>query len=384
MAFYFRSRSAVLLLVGILASGVLAACEGDYRPRAIGKEGQITVVMDSSNWTGAAGEALRANVTPWIETLPQPERYFELQHREFTSEQVYDSIQDLKNVIVAAPLSDSTNEANFLRRRLSDQARQAVQNGQVAVVGKPNLWRRSQRVYFVTAATAEDLAEAFQNRGAEIRETFENVTLQRMKREMYDDARQYAVEDSLMQEHGFAVNVQHDFQVAIDTTTDSTGFVWLRRILAQTRREFFVYYIEDANADRITPEWVYNTRDSLARRYLRGSVAGFVRTDYRRALETEQTQFLDRYGFETKGLWYMATPINDGKEFQPVGGGGPFVTYTFYDQATDRIYMLDGSVFAPDFDKLEFVRQMQVMARTFRTRGSQGAGAPSTAATGSQ
>lgn len=384
MASASRSRSVLLLLVGLLFSGALAACEGDYRPRAIGKEGQITVVMDSSNWTGAAGEALRENVTPWIETLPQPERYFEIQHRELTSERVFESIRDLKNVIVAAPLSDSTNEADFLRRRLSDQARQAIQDGQIAVVSKPNLWRRSQRVYFVTAATAEDLAEAFQNRGEEIRATFKDVTLQRMQREMYDDARQYAAEDSLMQEHGFAVNMQHDFQVAVDTTTDSTGFVWLRRVLAQTRREFFVYYIENASASRITSEWIYNTRDSLARKYLRGSISGFVRTDYRRTLETEQTQFLDRYGFESRGLWYMATPVNDGEEFRPVGGGGPFVNYTFYDQATDRIYMLDGSVFAPDFDKLDFIRQMQVMAHTFRTRAGQASGESSTAAMGSQ
>ncbi|PSQ65454.1 MAG: DUF4837 domain-containing protein, partial [Bacteroidetes bacterium QH_2_64_74] len=47
--------------------------------------------------------------------------------------------------------------------------------------------------------------------------------------------------------------------------------------------------------------------------------------------------------------------------------GGPFVTYTFYDRSTDRVYMLDGSVFAPDYDKLDLLRQMEVMARTFRT-----------------
>jgi hypothetical protein len=29
--------------------------------------------------------------------------------------------------------------------------------------------------------------------------------------------------------------------------------------------------------------------------------------------------------------------------------------------------MLDGSVYAPDYDKLDFLRQMEVMARTFRT-----------------
>lgn len=371
---------ALFVAVAACFGFFLAGCEGDYRPRAIGKEGEVTVVMDSSLWTGAVGDTFRETVTPWVNTLPQPERYFEIRHLELSSERVYENIQDLKNVVVVAPLSDSTNEANFLRRRLSDQARQAVLDGQTAVVSKPNLWRRSQRVYFVTAATPDALVSALKEQGNSIQSTFKEVTLERMEREMYDDARQFALEDSLMERHGFAVNVQHDFQLAVDTTTDSTGFVWLRRILAKTRREFFVYYEENASPSQITPEWIYETRDSLTREYLRGSVAGFVRIDYRRTLQTDQIEFEGRYGYETRGLWHMVAATDEEGEFRSVGGGGPFVTYAFYDQATDRVYLLDGSVFAPEFNKLEFLRQMEVMAHTFRTREG-AAGEGSTVAT---
>jgi len=358
------------LLAGSLAFmlALVVGCDGDYRPRAIGKEGEVTVVMDSSLWTGAVGDTFRATVTPWIETLPQPERYFEIRHLELSSERAYESIQDLKNVVIAAPLSDSTNEANFLRRRLSEEAKQAIQNGQSAVVGKPDLWRRSQRVFFVTAATADDLEQVLKKQGEEIRRTFKEITLARMEREMYEDARQFALEDSLMKRHDFAVNVQHDFQIAIDTMSASSGFVWLRRVLARTRREFFVYYEENASPSQLSPEWVYTTHDSLTQEYLRGSVSGFVRIDYRRSLETSQTNVLNRYGYKTRGLWHMVKPGENEGEFMSVGGGGPFLAYAFYDQPTDRLYLLHGSVFAPDFDKLQFLRQMEVMANTFRTR----------------
>jgi len=363
----FAVSGAVLLLT----LAVLVGCEGDYRPRAIGKEGEVTVVMDSTHWTGSVGETFRETVTPWVNTLPQAERFFDIRHLELSSERTYESIQDLKNVVIAAPLSDSTNEADFLRRRLSEEARQAVVDGQSAVVAKPDLWRRSQRVFFVTAADSSSLADLLQERGETIRSTIEEITLERMEREMYDDARQYALEDSLTNRHGFAVNVQHDYQIAVDTTTESTGFVWLRRILAQTRREFFVYYEENASPSTLSPEWLYATHDSLTREYLRGNVAGFVRIDYRRSLETEQTTFKDRYGYASRGLWHMVKSGEQEGEFQSVGGGGPFVAYAFYDKPSDRIYLLHGSVFAPDFDKLELLRQMEVMARTFRTRGDQ-------------
>jgi len=352
------------------ALAVLAGCDGDYRPRAIGKEGEVTVVMDSTQWTGSPGAAFRETVTPWVNTLPQAERFFEIRHLELSSERAYESIQDLKNVVIAAPLSDSTNEANFLRRRLSEKAREAVLNGQSAVVDKPNLWRRSQRVFFVTAADSAALADLLRQRGETIRSSIDEITLDRMEREMYDDARQFGLEDSLMERHNFAVNVQHDYQIAVDTTTESTGFVWLRRILAQTRREFFVYYKENASPSTLSPDWLYATHDSLTREYLRGNVAGFVRIDYRRSLETQQTTFKDRFGYASRGLWHMVKPADEEGEFQSVGGGGPFVAYAFYDKPSDRIYLLHGSVFAPEFEKLELLRQMEVMARTFRTNNS--------------
>lgn len=360
-----------VLRLGVLASFLalfpLMGCEGDYRPRAVGKEGVVTVVMDSSLWTGAVGEALRNNITPWIETVPVTERYFEIRHMELRSERIYDRIQSLKNVVIVAPLSDSTNETTFLRRRFTDGVQQAIQNGQTAVVPKPNLWRRSQRVYYVAAATPEGLIDAFENQGREIRGTFKEVTLQRMKREMYKGERQRSLEDSLLNRHGFSVNLQSDYLLAVDSVSESRGFVWLRRLLAKTRREFFVYYVDDMSPDEITPEWVYETRDSLTRKYMQGNVAGFARIDYRRPLETRQHSFLDRYGYDSQGLWYMVVPTEQNGQFRPVGGGGPFVNYTFYDQATDRVYMIDGSVFAPGFDKLQFLRQMEVTARTFRT-----------------
>jgi len=226
-----------VLLLGTLLAGLLllSGCEGDYRPRAVGPIGEITVVMDSSHWTGPSGEALRANVTPWVETLPVSERSFQLRHLELTDERTYERVQDLKNVIIAAPLSDSTNETSFLRRRLSDEAEQAILDGQTAVVPKPNLWRRSQRIYYVAAASPDALAETFQSQGTQIRDTFTEATLQRMDRNMYEDDRRSALEDTLMQRHGFAVNMQSDFQIAVDTTTGSEGFVWLRRLLAATR-----------------------------------------------------------------------------------------------------------------------------------------------------
>lgn len=363
-----------LALWAVLTGAVVTGCEGDYRPRATGEEGAVTVVVDSTSWKGPLGKAIRSSLGPYVETLPTAERYFTLKQVDLDSERTFESVKDRKNVVFVAPLSDSTNEANFLRRRLSPEARQAVMDGQQAVVEKPNLWRRSQRVYFVTAATTEDLVRALEDRGGEMRQSFKAVTLERMEQEMFEKARQTNLEDSLLQTHGFAVNVQHDFVLADQNRTDSTGFVYLRRVLTDTWRNVMIYYEENARPARLTPGWVTRTRDSLSQIYQRGNVAGFLRTDYRRPLQAQEISFLDRYAFETRGLWHMVARA-DSVDAQPslgdyveLGMGGPFVNYSFYDQASGRLYMIDGSVFAPGYDKLDFIRHMEIIARTFRTR----------------
>jgi hypothetical protein len=232
-----------------------------------------------------------------------------------------------------------------------------------AVVPRKNQWRNQQQVVYVAGATEADLIQALNNAGEDLRYHFNTITRERVTIDMFDKGRQQDIEETIMDKHGFAVNVQHDYFTAIDTT----NFIWLRRVLTDTWRSMFIYYIEDADPSRLTPEWIYERRDAITKKYIQGNVAGYVKIDYRRPLETENISFLGRYGFETRGLWYMVMDGEDGELLQ-AGGGGPFVTYSFYDQDSGRIYIIDGMVFAPGFDKREFLRHMEAIAYTFRTQ----------------
>ncbi|MFQ5569983.1 MAG: DUF4837 family protein [Rhodothermales bacterium] len=352
-------------LAGLLLTTMLflTGCgSSDFRPNAIGAEGEIYVVIDSVQWQGTVGEALRNQLGEYIRTLPAVEPIFDLKPVHLTSTRMFEQIKEFKNLVFAAPLSDTTNEAKFLNSLLSDEAKQAIFNGGNAVVPRSNVWRRRQQVFYLTAATPEALTEAIEQEGENILFRFNEVTRQRVHRQMFEKGRQPDIEATLMEKHGFAVNAQHDYQIAIDTT----NFVWLRRILPDTRRSLFVYYEEQANPADLTPEWVYATRDSLTRRYVQGSLWGTVTIDRRRPLESSEINFKNRYALESRGLWVLAERTEDGRLY--VDGGGPFLTYAFYDQPSGRLYMIDGMVFAPGFSKREFLRQMEVIAYTFRTR----------------
>lgn len=362
----YARRYGLLCALTLLCLAPLAGCVGgdtDFRPLATGPEGEVVVVIDSVHWRGAIGDSLRNTLGAYIATLPAPERSFDLRPVVLTSEDRLEEVRQRKNVVIVAPLDDSTNEARYLRNVFDEAAQGAIREGQPAVIGRPNLWRRSQQVYFVTAPTAEGVAAALAARGDEMRRTFNRITRERTAVEMFERGRQTDLEQTLMEHHGFAVNVQHDYVIAVDTT----NFVWLRRILTDTWRSLFVYYEENANPTLLTPEWIYATRDSLTRQYVQGNVRGYVQIADRRPLETENIEFLGRFGYETRGLWHLVEK-QDGRVVYEGGMGGPFLTYAFYDEPSRRLYLIDGMVFAPGFDKREFLRQLEVIAHTFRTR----------------
>ena len=71
------------------------------------------------------------------------------------------------------------------------------------------------------------------------------------------------------------------------------------------------------------------------------------------------TQFTNYLASEIRGLWF-----NLQKAI-----GGPVINYSFYDEKTSRIYMIDMQLFAPSFtaEKEPLIRQMEIIANTFTT-----------------
>lgn len=359
------SSARLVLIASGLALSLFASCETlQYRPEAIGPEGEIMVVIDSLNWDGPVGEALRENLGPLIGTLPAPEPLFNLRRVSITSEAFLKTIQKQKNIVFVAPLNDNTPEASFIRSRLDEAGLESILNGRNAVIDRRDLWRRYQQVYYLMSATPEGIAQLLEENGEGLRYKFNEIARVRTTRELFKKGRQPEIEQRLLRDHGFAVNAQYDYQIAIDTT----NFVWLRRIVSSNSwRSLFVYYVDNASPNSLTPEWIYEARERLTENWITGNKGGFVAIDYRRELKTENIDFLGRYGYETRGLWHMVGVDENGDRFD-YGGGGAFVNYAFFDEPTQRIYLIDGMIFAPKYSKREFLRHMEATAYTFRTQ----------------
>lgn len=355
--------TTLALLVG--AAAALSACSGDFRGNAVGETGTVLVVMDTTLWKGTVGHATREVFEASIETLPVPEPAFAVEHTDIrTLDQFERQIRKRKYIVFAGVLDDDNNVSRFLRSRLDSTVQRAVRAGEPGIYQLRDVWLREQLVYYLTANSDSGLAHALRDQAATLRYNLNEANRQQMEQEMFAKFRQTDVEEDMLDEHAFAVNVQHDYLVAVDTT----NFFWMRRFVdAQNWRSVFVYWTEQADPSVLTPPWVLEARDRLTESWLTGNLGDFVLIDQRRPLTVEEVNFLDRYGLETRGLWHMVGYDQDGV-LRSAGSGGPFLNYTFYDEEQGRLYMIDGMIFAPKYDKRELVRQLEVIAHTFRTR----------------
>ena len=355
-------RTAALPLLLVLLAGCEAVASGPGRAR--GEAEEITVVTDSATWAGPVGEAIRAELGRPITTLPSSQGEFRLRFQPL-DERLFDQIKRLPNVVFAAPIDAPGPIGEFLRARVGEGNIDALQSGDAAALNlRPDLWYADQVVVVATAATDTALARQFLQRGDELRAAFNALARERTESEMFAELRQTDLEAELLAAHDFRVQIQHDYVQVQDTTASVLGrtgdFVRYRRVLSDTWRDFFVYVEDDVEAlpaedelDRLT--------NALLEEFARGSEdSSYVQLDDRRPERSARVVLAGRPALETRGLWYL---VNDVM-------GGAYVRYAFVDENTDRLYVYYGMTFAPSrrLDKRKFLRQMEAIAHTFRTR----------------
>ena len=351
------TTTAILCLLGSLIFTAIS-CEGDFRQRAIGENHIITVIMDSTLHDSRTADAIRATFGQGIETLPSPEPLYSLRFRDFRTNEELETLRKMNNLIFAGPLDDDSNTSTFIRALLSEEVENRVRQGDSFAFPLTDQWYRDQWALVLTSTDDDTLADLINNSGERLVESATDVEFERWERSIYRREEQTQLSDSLWNDYGWSVRMQHDYIWTVDTL----NVVSFRRTLPDNDRWMWGWWedgVEDVSF--IDQEWINSTRDSLMERYLQGSREGsYVTTEYseRRGLETRELEQEDELlGWETQGTWRMTGDFM----------GGPFVNFTWYDPRSERLFMVEYGQFAPGVEKRRFVQQFRTMGRTFRS-----------------
>ena len=138
--------------------------------------------------------------------------------------------------------------------------------------------------------------------------------------------------------------------------TKTEDFVWVADVKQYTQQGVFIYKYPALPEDNFTMENIIAKRNEV----LQANVPGMFDNTYMTTAEyiTPTVQFVKYKGrefAETRGYWEVH------RDYM----GGPFVSHSFYSQDGSEIIVVEAFVYAPRYDKRQYLRQVESLLYSF-------------------
>ncbi len=314
---------------------------------------KIVVVADSVEWIELK-PYLEATFSTPMHT-PQPEPWFTL---EWVKPEAMESVDLARNIFYVSTLDANHKMAEFMRVSIDPTAEGLVREGKQYAFVKKDFHARNQTVVFMAAETMDQLQNAIVRESPQLLYFFKHAWEQREELLVRYADRQEDLEQRFLEDYGWTLCIPKAWFVGKDSS--ELNVVWLRRkVPVDTERWLLVHWIDNASPAMLTGETVLDMRDSLTEiLYRTVDDSAWVQIDRENYLQVETDNFLGHYAIRVQGLWRMSDRSM----------GGPFMTYVFLDTLSQRLYMLDGSVFAPGYEKKKLILDTDAMLHTFSYR----------------
>ena len=290
-------------------------------PTISGKAGEVLVVIEKNDWDGQLGEDVREVLADEYPFLPVQEARYSVanvSHGGFI-----EMFQVHRNIVYF------------------DINPQAVSTGVQFMKDK---WAAPQCLILVSAHTVEMADSLFLDKADMIVETIEQAERERV----ITTCRKYenrAVYQKVSEVFGGSVHVPSGYKLR----KISQDFAWISDDKQYTTQGIFVYRYP-VGKDDFTMENLVKNRN----RMLKDNVPGMFEGTYMitGTYWTPQTRFLKYKGrdfAETHGMWEVEGDFM----------GGPFVSHAFYSPDGKYIVVADAWVYAPKYDKRQYLRQTE-------------------------
>ncbi len=328
-------------------------CDSRVKP-ATGFEDEIYIVADSLEFEELK-LALQSAFEVEINT-PMPEKLFILKR---ISSNLIDKVKNKKNIVIVAPLNSNSYTSQFIKSIVDKELQKKLASDDNFIISKYNLWAKNQLVTVLSAANMQELEFKILKNKDNLLYAYQKISDKRLKESLYSTRyERKAIEGKLLRDYGWLIYVQADYKLAKNDSVNN--FVWLRRSPgSEMERWIFVHWIDNATPEYLNADSIKAIRNRMTKQYYQvrdEDSAYVVLADS--FYTTSEVNFNNRYALYTQGLW----------DLNIKGMGGPFVNYTFYDEKSKRLYMLDGSIFAPKYYKRNLIQQIDIILQSFLTR----------------
>ena len=311
------------------------------KPRAQGADNELVVVASFEN-RNAIQKVLTTIFNDTLYT-PQPEPYY---RTVWTDPENFNDVKNHVNVIVAAFGDDKRNMGvKLVKNLLSSAQYKSTMDGENQLIFAKDVFARNQNYLIMNGLTIDKLLERAEDQGPWLKKKYDDLFFKRQSVHLFGkSSRQKKLEKELEEKYAWTMKIPWGFTVIANSAEQQ--FFWMGRDIPYrwlaVQWEDGLSYTDSASVDdhvkRLIPEYF--------------EIVRYV--DY--LFKIEPVEFNNWGAWKITGLWESI------EEAQ----GGPFISYLFYDEATNRTFFIHLMIFHPGKDKYLLLRQVDIVAHSFR------------------
>lgn len=321
----FKCIAAVLLMM----SAISCSPKNGTRqlPSISGRAGELVVVTTKVQWEGDIGNAIREALGSDFGYLPQAEPKFDLML--VPKEGVNRLIKTHRNMLYVN-VADTAKTGFSVRK---------------------DVWSAPQTMVIVSASDQESAVQCILENREQIADAFENAERSR-NMAAAGAFEKGEITSKVCEAFGGSPSVPDGYSIK----KQIPGFIWISNETSYTIQGIFIYSFPWDGED-LTAGKLIEKRDLILGRNVPATAEGsYMITNPSRTSGFRKVTYNGIERTEIRGLW---DTYNDFM-------GGPFVAQAFKDKSGKNIIVAEGFVYAPKYDKRNYLRQVEGIVSTFR------------------
>ncbi|MDR1584375.1 MAG: DUF4837 family protein [Prevotellaceae bacterium] len=323
-----------LLCISVIATVLMTVVScGDSvnvpKPGATGKSGELLVIIENSHWDSELGDTIRSIFERPYPGLANPEKFYTL--IPVANSSFLPVMQKHRNILLISVSSE------FSETKLTI---------------KHDFWATPQIVLNAVGANISAVAKVLSDKREYMINLYEQAELERQSKnvKIYSDT---IIHRKIKERFDVDLHVPSGYYTIM---RNDAGFIWLETQSNHNSIGVFVYSYPFVDDSTFTVNYLMNKRDSIMKEKVHGARDSSWMTTTKLILpELKIKKFKGLQYGELRGLWEL---VNDYM-------GGPFVSRSYIDAKKRRIVTVEGYVYAPRFEKRDYVRRVLGIINTF-------------------
>ncbi|TXF90131.1 DUF4837 family protein [Neolewinella aurantiaca] len=345
---------AGLLGLSIFSCGSEMTSNLSPTPAAFGKINSLYVIADSTLWLDGAQDSVAFFFESPYLILPQPEPIFDVRHIEPYNLREEPTLQQLRNYVVLADLSQKESPTTkMVVEDLSDARIQQVKEEGFGTAVARNKWATGQQLIYLMGRNQAELLAGMSTAYPAVVKRIAERENERIKITTYFQGVNRMLGEKVAERTGATMDIPGGYDMV---PVESDDFAWLRKKTKNGSLNIMATRVPYEDQSQLTKEGLITIRDQVGREYLSTTLdSTFMKVNDRDLpFFVSTTELNGHYALEGRGIWEMENDFL----------GGPFVSYLINDEARRQLVLVDGFVLAPGRKKRELMEELVQVLQT--------------------